>query len=92
MTLISFNRSIRFERNFKKLPHEVKEAFYKQLQKFKMSHPNLHPSLRVKGVQGKKGVYEMTVTMEIRATFEYTKDGVLFRNIGSDHDETLKNA
>jgi len=54
--------------------------------------PNrMHPSLRVKGVQGKKRIYEMTVTMDIRAAFEYIDDGVLFRNIGS-HDETIKNA
>ena len=91
MTLKSFRRSKRFERNFKKLPQELKDAFYNQLKKFCTSHPNLHPSLRVKGVQGKKGIYEMTVTMDIRATFEYTEDGMLFRNIG-DHDETLKNA
>lgn len=51
----------------------------------------MHPSLRVKGVQGKKGIYEMTVTMDVRATFEYIEDGVLFRNIGSN-DETIKNA
>jgi mRNA interferase RelE/StbE len=48
----------------------------------------MHPSLRVKGVQGKKGIFEMTVTMNIRATFEYIEDGVLFRNIGN-HDERL---
>lgn len=92
MTLRSFRRSKRFERNFRKLPQEVKDVFYKQLKKFFSSHPNLHPSLRVKGVQGKKGIYEMTVSMDIRATFEYTENGVLFRNIGDDHDETLKNA
>lgn len=91
MTLKSFRRSKRFERNFKKLPQEIRDVFYNQLKKFRNSHPNLHPSLRVKGVQGKKGIYEMTVTMDIRATFEYTEDGILFRNIG-DHDETLKNA
>lgn len=91
MTLKSFRRSKRFERNFKKLPQEIKDAFYSQLKKFRTSHPNLHPSLRVKGVQGKKGIYEMTVTMDIRVTFEYAEDGMLFRNIG-DHDETLKNA
>jgi len=45
-------------------------------------------NIRVKDVQGKKGIYEMTVTTDVRATFEYIEDGVLFRNIGS-HDETI---
>lgn len=92
MPLRNFNSSKRFDRNFKKLPQEIKDAFYKQLQRFKSSHPDLHPSLRIKGVQGTKGVYEMTVTMGIRATFEYIEDGVLFRNIGDDHDDVIKNA
>lgn len=91
MTLKIYNRSKRFERNFKKLPQEIKDAFYNQFKEFHASHPLMHPSLRVKGVQGKKGIYEITVTMDIRATFEYIEDGVLFRNIGN-HDETIKNA
>jgi mRNA-degrading endonuclease YafQ of YafQ-DinJ toxin-antitoxin module len=91
MTLKIYKRSKRFERNFKKLPQVIKDAFYNQFQKFHTNHPVMHPSLRIKGVHGKKGIYEMTVTMDIRATFEYIEDGVLFRNIGS-HDETIKNA
>ena len=54
MTLKNYNRSKRFERNFKKLPEEIKDAFYNQFKKLHTSHPVMHPSLRIKGVQGQK--------------------------------------
>ena len=49
-----------------------------------------HPSLRTKKIQGQEGIFEASVTMDIRLTWQYTEDGILLRNIG-EHDKTLKN-
>ena len=49
-----------------------------------------HPSLRTKKIQGQEGIFEASVTMDIRLTWQYTEDGILLRNIGG-HDKTLKN-
>lgn len=89
--MIKISGTNRFKRSFKKLSPDIKNSFDKQLEKF-LSHPKFpfHESLRIKGIQGRRGIFEMTVTMGIRATWQYTKQGVLFRNIG-DHDEILKN-
>ena len=52
-------------------------------------NPN-HPSLRTKKVKGTSHIYEASITMNYRMTWQYYKYGILLRNIG-DHDKTLKN-
>jgi mRNA interferase RelE/StbE len=81
----------KFRRSFKKLPPDAQASFRVQLQKF-LSNPNppYHPSLRIKKIQGTDNIFEFTVTMGIRLTFEFTKQGILLRNIG-EHNMTLKN-
>lgn len=55
-----------------------------------MAHNPRHPSLRTKRVQGTDSIFEASVNMDIRITWEYTDDGVLLlRNCGH-HDEALK--
>ncbi len=41
-------------------------------------------------MQGHGDIYEGSITMKYRFTFEYIEDGVSFRNVGN-HDETLNN-
>ena len=89
-TLI-IERTDKFKKEYKKLPENIKKAFKIQFNKF-MEHPShkFHPSLRIKRVQGTSDIFEMTITMPIRMTWQYTGDGVLLRNIGK-HDKTLSN-
>ena len=49
-----------------------------------------HPSLRIKKIQGTEDIFEATVNMAVRVTFQYLKpDTIYLRNIG-EHDTTLK--
>jgi len=49
-----------------------------------------HPSLRVKKIKGKKGIFEASITMDIRMTWQYLKeDAILLRKVGK-HEKTLK--
>lgn len=49
-----------------------------------------HPSLRIKKIQGTTDIFEASVNMNIRVSFQYIKtDTVYLRNIG-EHDMTLK--
>ena len=48
-----------------------------------------HPSLRVKRVTDTKGIWEASVTMGVRITFEWQGDRIILRKIGP-HD-ILKN-
>lgn len=49
-----------------------------------------HPFLRTKKIQGTKDIFETSITMGIRLTWQYKEDGIILRNIG-EHDKTLKN-
>jgi len=77
-----------FADKVKQLSLKVKEVLKKKLELL-MENPR-HPSLRTKKIRGQERIFEASITMEIRMTWEYTEDGILLRNIG-EHDKTLKN-
>lgn len=92
MTILIIERTDKFKREYKKLPDDVKKSFKKQFSRF-IEHPyaEFHPSLRIKRIQGTNNIFEMTVTMSIRVTWQYIDNGVLLRRIGK-HDKTLSNS
>jgi len=77
-----------FKDNYKKLDENIKKAVKTKL--LLMAENPFHPSLRTKKVQGTQGIFEASINMRYRMTWEYYRDGILLRNIG-EHDETLKN-
>ncbi|MDI6706385.1 MAG: hypothetical protein QME73_09025 [Bacillota bacterium] len=83
-----FTRSDRFKENYAKLNDEMREKVKAKLKL--MSKNPMHPSLRTKRVQGTQNIFEASVTMSIRMTWQYVENGILLRNVGK-HDETLKN-
>lgn len=72
-----------FEKLFGKLPKDMREATYEKLGLF-LKNP-AHPSLRVKKIKGTHSIWEMSVTMNYRITFEVWEDEVYLRKIGT-HD------
>lgn len=91
MKTLIIERTDKFKREYKKLPDNIKESLKKQFARF-VEHPytEFHPSLRIKRIQGTSGIFEMTITMDIRVTWQYIDGGILLRNIGK-HDKTLGN-
>ncbi len=83
-----FTRSDRFKQNYGGLNEEIKKRVKTKL-KLLAENPK-HPSLRTKRVQGTENIFEASVNMSIRMTWQYIESGILLRNIG-EHDETLKN-
>ena len=79
----AYQFSKRFKKIYNNLPKEIQKAFDQKLQLFLKDIS--HPSLRVKRIQGTKNRWEGSITMKYRFTFEFLKDGVLFRAIGT-HD------
>ena len=79
VTALQFSK--RFKKEYNNLPKKIQKAFDEKLSLFlkQMSHP----SLRVKPVQGTKNRWEGSITMKYRFTFEFLKDGVIFRAIGT---------
>lgn len=81
------NKRIRFSHTFEKefagIPVETRQTTYEKLKLF-LGDPS-HPSLRVKKVKGTQTVWEMSVTMNYRITFELSEEAVILRRIGT-HD------
>ena len=79
----SFQFSKRFKKEYKKLPQNIQKSFNEKLSLLLQNM--LHPSLRVKRIQGTKDRWEGSVTMKCRFTFELIDDTIIFRAIGT-HD------
>ncbi len=83
-----FTRSDRFKNNYAKLNDEIKKKVKAKLKL--MSENPMHPSLRTKRVQGTENIFEASINMNVRMTWQYVESGILLRNVG-EHDEILKN-
>ncbi len=81
--ITAYQFSKRFKKEYNRLPKKIQTAFNEKLTLFLKEIS--HPSLRVKRIQGTKNRWEGSVTMKYRFTFEFLKDEVLFRTIGT-HD------
>ena len=87
----TFAQTDRFRRDFAGLTAMEKGDFRVAAAKFvaDLSSGRFRPGLRVRGVQGAAGVFEMTWAHDGRATFEYgpaVRDGevhVVWRRIGT---------
>ena len=83
----AYRFSKRFKKQYKTLPKEIRQAFNEKLSLFVSDI--LHPSLRVKKIQGTKERWEGSVTMKYRFTFHFDGETVVFRSIGT-HDILLR--
>lgn len=83
----------RFLRDYGRLTEAQQEAFAVAVTHFvaDLRTGRFRPGLRVRGIQGTPGIYEMTWAPDGRATFEYgepVRDGdvhVIWRRVGT-HD------
>jgi len=69
---------------FNRLPKTIQETVYRKLALWQQD-PS-HSSLRIKPMRGHPGIWEMSVTMNYRVTFENkTANTILLRKVGT-HD------
>ena len=74
-------RSPRFDRAYRSLPKKVQERFKEKIRLL-ASSKFTHPSLRVKKMKGAPGIWEATIDMNHRFTFEKMDDAIKLRVIG----------
>ena len=72
-----------FEKFFARLPRDIRDTTYEKLGLL-LKNPS-RPSLRVKKIKGVQGIWEMSVTMNYRITFEVLEEEIYLRKIGT-HD------
>ncbi len=77
----------RFKKDYKKLSQQIQKIVKEKIVIMK-SNP-MHPSLRTKKIKGGKDIFECSVNMGIRITWQYENKDILLRTAG-EHDITLK--
>lgn len=75
-------RSNHFKKCFKKLPREIQELFSEKIRLL-VSSKLTHPSLRIKKMNGTDQIWEGSITMNYRFTFELIEGGIFLRKIGT---------
>lgn len=78
----------RFQRAYRSLGAEDQDRIKKALRL--MAEDLRYPSLRVKKIQGTKGIWEARASRSLRITFQIEEGSILLRNVGQ-HDEALRN-
>lgn len=90
----TYDLTARFHKDLGRLTPEEREAFARAVERFVADlrrADGFRPGLRVKGVRGAPGVYEMTWAPDGRATFQYGaavragEPHVVWRRVGT-HD------
>jgi len=81
--ITDYQFSQRFKKEYRNLPEEIQKTFDQKLQL--LLQDMSHPSIRVKRIQGTQNRWEGPVTMKYWFTFEFLKNGLIFRAIGT-HD------
>ena len=85
---MEFIFSNRFKKDYKKISLEDKSTVANKLRI--MAENPMHPSLRTKKIRGMEEIFECSINMSIRMTWEYKENRIFLRAIGK-HDFTLKN-
>lgn len=84
---MQFYRTLRFKKQYNKLPQQIKEATKKQLELL-LSNPQ-YPSLNLKKMRDNREIWEIRITKSYRLTLQIQEDIYVLRNVGT-HD-MLKN-
>ena len=85
---MKITRTDSFKKDFRHLPKHARKTFEKKI-KLLIENPS-HPSLRVKKMKGHEDIWECSITMFYRFTFQWHNDEIILRRIGP-HDDVLIN-
>jgi len=78
-----------FEKDYQKLAPNVRKAAAKQIAQLLLDHT--HPSLRMEGIAGRKGLFAVRVDARHRISLAFAEsDTILLRRI-LDHDDLYRN-
>jgi mRNA-degrading endonuclease YafQ of YafQ-DinJ toxin-antitoxin module len=82
-----FRRLDGFKEDYKKLQPDEQDLVDKALEFLAVD--TRHPSLRLKRLEGYKGVWEARASRELRFTFTWVGEVITLRVVGH-HDEVLR--
>lgn len=85
---MEFLFSARFKKSYKGLSAGQKKIVWTKLKL--LSENRFYPSLRTKKIKGRSYIFESSINMSTRITWQYEDDKILLRAIGP-HNFTLSN-
>lgn len=81
-------RTESFKKDFQSLPDEARKAAAKQIAQLLIDHT--HPSLRLEGIAGHKGLFSVRVNVRYRISLSFEPDGAILLRRVLDHDDLYK--
>ena len=79
---------MRFKKAYQKLPEQLQEQVDRKL--LLLEENPRHPSLRIKKIAETPDIWEASITMKYRITFQISEGVIILRVIG-EHEKTLRN-
>lgn len=80
-------RTDSFKKDFQSLPDNAGKAAAKQITQLLIDHT--HPSLRLEGIAGHKGLFSVRVDVRYRISLSFEEGLILLRRI-LDHDDLYR--
>jgi len=77
-----------FKKDLLKLPDKARKAAFKQITQLLLDHT--HPSLRIEGIAGHKGIFSVRVDRRYRMSVSFTGDGAILLRRVLDHDDLYR--
>ena len=85
---MKIGRTEAFKKDYHALPATVRKAANKQIAQLLIDHT--HPSLRIEGIAGHKGVFSVRVDRRYRMSLSFERDGVIMLRRVLDHDDLYR--
>ena len=77
-----------FVKDYRALPHNVRKAADKQIVQLLIDHT--HPSLRLEGIVGHKGLFSVRVNRQYRMSLSFEPGGLIVLRRVLDHDDLYR--
>lgn len=77
-----------FQKDYRSLPPEVRKAADKQIVQLLLDHT--HPSLRLEGIAGYKGLFSARINSRYRMSLSFQPDGIILLRRILDHDDLYR--
>ena len=77
-----------FKRDFQKLSGNVRKAASKQITQLLIDHT--HPSLRLEGIVGRKGLFSIRVDARYRISLSFIGEATILLRRILDHDDLYR--
>jgi len=85
---MKISRTEAFRKDYEQLPRQVRRAADKQVVQLLLDHR--HPSLRLEGIAGQKGIFSVRVNSQYRMSLSFEQDSCILLRRVQEHDDLYR--